>query len=103
MQTSTIKPIAVMETAIKTVSKKIDLQSYDLHWESVKCNCGTVFFLYAKRPYTRTGDEKRCTSDLKNYLVKEDKAGKAHQEVYEINGKSTHATFFHRLHVGIID
>jgi hypothetical protein len=94
VQTSTINPIAVMETAIQEVSAKIDLQAYDEHWVKCTCNCGKEFLLFAKRPYSLPEDEERCANDLERQLLKEEKAGETHHNVYEIDKKSTHAIRF---------
>ncbi len=94
VQTSTINPIAVMETAVQEASAKIDLQAYDEHWGKYTCNCGKAFCLFAKRPYTLPGDGERCANDLERQLLKEEKAGQAHRNVYRIDGKSTHAIRF---------
>ena len=94
MQTSTINPIAVMETAVQEASAKIDLQAYDEHWGKYTCNCGKAFCLFAKRPYTLPGDGKGALMIWRGNFSKREKAGQAHRNVYRIDGKSTHAIRF---------
>jgi hypothetical protein len=94
MQTSTINPIAVKVAAIEELSARLNLQAYDEYWGRFMCRTGEVFALFAKRPYTFPGDEKRCASELEKYLAKEERAGRAHQDLYEINGMSTRAIRF---------
>lgn len=94
VQTSTINPIAVMETAIQEASAKIDLPAYDELWGTYTCNCGKAFRLFANRPYSLPEDEERCANDLGRQFLKEEKAGETHHSVYEIDGKSTHAIRF---------
>lgn len=83
-----------METAIQEASAKIDLQAYDEPRGTYRCNCGKAFRFFAKRPYSLPEDEERCANDLGRQLLKEEEAGESHHNVYEIDGKSTHAIRF---------